>query len=126
MIRNGRGLMPSYNRIEEVERWDIVNYVRGLQGRYPVDTTMARPGVTGNALPSASLSAPTRAAPYFNAVRGVAMGALVGGSRAAGSAPGAAAAPAPASPPSGQRGDTAAAPAPARADTTTARGARRP
>ena len=36
MIRNGRGLMPPYNRIEEMDRWDVVNYVRGLQGRYPV------------------------------------------------------------------------------------------
>src|SRR5690606_8518599 len=27
MIRNGRNLMPSYNRIEESDRWDIVNYV---------------------------------------------------------------------------------------------------
>jgi mono/diheme cytochrome c family protein len=69
MIRNGRGLMPPYNRIEEVERWDVVNYLRGLQGRYTVDTLMAAPGVTGNALPSASVSAPTRPAPYFNAAR---------------------------------------------------------
>jgi mono/diheme cytochrome c family protein len=36
MMRNGRGLMASYNRIPEQERWDVVNYVRGLQGRYPV------------------------------------------------------------------------------------------
>ena len=33
MIRNGRGMMPPYNRIEEMERWDVVNYVRGLQGK---------------------------------------------------------------------------------------------
>ena len=32
MIRNGRGAMPSYNRIEEMDRWDVVNYVRALQG----------------------------------------------------------------------------------------------
>jgi mono/diheme cytochrome c family protein len=69
MIRNGRGLMPSYNRIEELERWDVVNYVRGLQGRYAVDTAMARPGVTGDALPGASVTAPTRPAPFFNPVR---------------------------------------------------------
>src|SRR5258708_39511418 len=31
IIRNGRNLMPSYNRIEEPDRWDIVNYVRTLQ-----------------------------------------------------------------------------------------------
>jgi mono/diheme cytochrome c family protein len=69
MIRNGRGLMPSYNRLEELERWDVVNYIRGLQGRFPVDTTMPPPGVTGNALPGASVTAPTRPAPYFNALR---------------------------------------------------------
>lgn len=38
MLRNGRGLMASFNRIPERERWDVVNYVRGLQGRYPVPT----------------------------------------------------------------------------------------
>src|SRR5947209_3464617 len=31
MIRNGRGLMPPYNRVEEMDRWDVVNYVRALQ-----------------------------------------------------------------------------------------------
>ena len=36
MMRNGRGLMSSFNRIPEQERWDVVNYIRGLQGRYPV------------------------------------------------------------------------------------------
>jgi mono/diheme cytochrome c family protein len=38
MMRNGRGLMASFNRIPERERWDVVNYVRGLQGKYPVPT----------------------------------------------------------------------------------------
>ena len=38
MLRNGRGLMANFNRIPERERWDVVNYVRGLQGRYPVAT----------------------------------------------------------------------------------------
>ena len=74
IIRNGRGLMPSYNRIEELERWDVVNYVRGLQGRYPVDTTMALPGVTGDALPGPTPRAPTQPAPFFNPVRGTAVG----------------------------------------------------
>src|SRR5205814_8173990 len=32
MIRNGRGLMPPYNRIDEMDRWDGVNYRRALQG----------------------------------------------------------------------------------------------
>jgi mono/diheme cytochrome c family protein len=74
MIRNGRGLMPSYNRIEERERWDVVNYLRGLQGRYPVDTTMAPPGVAGDALPAASTTAPTRPAPFFNPARAATAG----------------------------------------------------
>ncbi|WKW12591.1 cytochrome c [Pseudogemmatithrix spongiicola] len=36
MLRNGRGLMSNFNRIPERERWDVVNYVRGLQGKYDV------------------------------------------------------------------------------------------
>ena len=32
MLRNGRGLMPPQNRIPEEMRWDVVNYVRELQG----------------------------------------------------------------------------------------------
>jgi mono/diheme cytochrome c family protein len=107
MIRNGRGLMPTYNRIEERERWDVVSYVRGLQGRYQVDTTMAAPGVTGGALPSASADAPTRPAPFFNPMR-----AATG-----------AAQPAPA-PAQGTAADSAAASAPR--DTTAGRGGRRP
>jgi hypothetical protein len=99
--------MPTYNRIEELERWDVVNYVRGLQGRYPVDTTIAPPGLTGDALPAASATAPTRPAPFFNAVR-----ATVGAGQAA-----------PASP-RGASGDTAA--MPVARDTTAARGGRRP
>src|SRR5438094_9596224 len=45
MIRNGRGLMPTYNRIEEPDRWDIVNYVRSLQGKFgaPPDTSHGLP-----------------------------------------------------------------------------------
>jgi mono/diheme cytochrome c family protein len=115
MIRNGRGLMPPYNRIEELERWDVVNYVRGLQGRFQVDTVMAAPGVTGNALPGASGSAPTRPAPFFNAVRqGAAAAATLGAQPgAAAEHPAAVARPA---------DTTAAAPS----DTGTARGGRRP
>ena len=127
MIRNGRGLMPSYNRIEELERWDIVNYLRGLQGRYPVDTTAPRPGVTGTALPSATISAPTRPAPYFNAVRHAPAGARLGaGAAPAPSAPGG---PAPAQTAAPSDSTAARAPAPppaARPDSTAARGARRP
>jgi mono/diheme cytochrome c family protein len=68
MIRNGRGLMPPYNRIEEPDRWDVVNYVRTLQGRGAAapDTSHGRPGETGLLVPGASISAPTRPAPYYN------------------------------------------------------------
>jgi mono/diheme cytochrome c family protein len=63
MIRNGRGLMPNYNRIEESDRWDVVNYVRGLQGRHTVQTgPVGRPGETGDAVPRATTLGPTRPA----------------------------------------------------------------
>ncbi len=67
MIRNGRGLMPTYNRIEHMDRWDVVNYVRGLQGRLgravptgPVGT----PGETGTKVPGATMTGPTRPSPH--------------------------------------------------------------
>ena len=73
IIRNGRGLMPNYNRIEEPDRWDVVNYVRALQGRFPADTTpLAAPGVNGDAVPGATFTAPTRPAPYAPQARGLA------------------------------------------------------
>jgi len=78
MIRNGRGLMPSYNRIEDPDRWDVVNYVRGLQGRAGRQVAtgpLAAPGVTGDKLPGASRTAPTLPAPFMdsrNRVRGFA------------------------------------------------------
>lgn len=60
MMRNGRGLMPSQNRIPEHDRWDVVNYIRGLQGRYPVVTgPVGFPGQTGTALPGHSAVGPT-------------------------------------------------------------------
>ena len=66
MIRNGRGLMPSYNRIEELDRWDVVNYVRGLQGRYAVQTgPVGLPGETGDKVPGYSEMGPTRPSPYY-------------------------------------------------------------
>jgi mono/diheme cytochrome c family protein len=67
MIRNGRGLMPTYNRIEEPDRWDVVNYLRALQGRYGAapDTAHGRPGETGALVPGASVTAPTRPAPFY-------------------------------------------------------------
>src|SRR5258705_6512594 len=48
VIRNGKGIMPSYNRIEEPDRWDIVNYLRALQGKIAIaaDTLHCHPGQT--------------------------------------------------------------------------------
>ena len=68
MIRNGRNTMPSYNRIEERDRWDVVNYVRALQGlvtgvafeRGP----LAMPGVSGDKVPGATTIGPSRAIPH--------------------------------------------------------------
>jgi len=74
MIRNGRGLMPPYNRIEDADRWDVVNYVRGLQGaggRTVAVGPLAAPGVTGDKLPGPSRMGPTRPAP-FTSPRGAA------------------------------------------------------
>ena len=66
MIRNGRGLMPPYNRIEEPDRWDVVNYLRALQsgGAGVEKGPLATPGVTGDKLPGATRTAPTRGAPF--------------------------------------------------------------
>jgi mono/diheme cytochrome c family protein len=67
MIRNGRGLMPPYNRIEEADRWDVVNYLRGLQGslgRTVPTGALAAPGVTGDKVPGLTRTAPTRPAPF--------------------------------------------------------------
>ena len=70
MIRNGRVFMPSYNRIEEPDRWDIINYLRTLQGKtgFAVDTTHGRPGETGALVPAASQQGPTRPSPYNQAI----------------------------------------------------------
>jgi mono/diheme cytochrome c family protein len=69
MIRNGRGLMPTYNRIEELDRWDVVNYLRGLQGRYAVVTgPVGLPGETGDKVPGFSQMGPTRPSPYYKHV----------------------------------------------------------
>ena len=66
MMRNGRGLMPSYNRIEELDRWDVVNYLRGLQGRYQVVVgPVGLPGETGDKVPGYSQLGPTRPSPYY-------------------------------------------------------------
>ena len=121
IIRNGRGNMATYNRIPETERWDVINYVRGLQGRHQVVTAPAGvPGETGATLPSATPEAPTRPAPYYNNRIGSQAGIRLGA--------GAAAAAAGATVPAGTdttitspAGSTPTAPAavPAAADTTT-------
>jgi mono/diheme cytochrome c family protein len=69
MMRNGRGLMPPYNRIEEPDRWDVVNYLRGLQGKYPVVAgPVGRPGETGDKLPGATRLGPSMPRRYFHPV----------------------------------------------------------
>lgn len=73
MIRNGRGAMPTYNRIEEMDRWDVVNYVRALQGTVSIPVgvgPLAVPGVTGRWVPGATVTAPTRPAPFLPPARG--------------------------------------------------------
>lgn len=70
MIRNGRGLMPTYNRIEDPDRWDVVNYLRGLQGmagRQVETGPLAAPGVTGDKLPGFTRTAPQRPSPFMDA-----------------------------------------------------------
>jgi mono/diheme cytochrome c family protein len=67
MIRNGRGLMPNYNRIEETDRWDVVNYVRGLQGtagRQVAIGPLGYPGQGGWTVPGHGTVGPTRPAPH--------------------------------------------------------------
>lgn len=68
MMRNGKGAMPSYNRINQFDRWDIVNYVRALQGKGTIkaDTTRAGyAGQNGATVPRASHVAPTVPAPFY-------------------------------------------------------------
>lgn len=67
MIRNGRGNMPPYNRIEEKDRWDVVNYIRGLQGKLPAPVPtgqLAVPGFNGPAVPGPTTLGPTRPVPH--------------------------------------------------------------
>lgn len=68
LMRNGRGLMPNYNRIDEMDRWDVVNYVRGLQGMaggLTVETgPLGEPGEGGDLVPRGTEIAPTRPAPH--------------------------------------------------------------
>jgi mono/diheme cytochrome c family protein len=81
MIRNGRGLMPPYNRIEEPDRWDVINYLRALQGGATnvAVGAVAAPGVTGDKLPGATRLGPTRQAPFMGP-NGRIVGAMSSGS----------------------------------------------
>lgn len=77
MMRNGRGLMPTYNRIEEMDRWDVVNYVRALQG--VVSNTagtgpVGYPGQNGATVPGYTATAPSLPAPVWREPRGAAGG----------------------------------------------------
>lgn len=76
IIRNGRGLMPPYNRIEERERWDLINYLRAVQGGTAPTIVLGRPGETGPLVPGATISAPTRPAPYAKPAAPTAPGAM--------------------------------------------------
>lgn len=70
MMRNGRGLMPSYARIEEADRWDVVNYVRALQGRTsipPVIGPLGMPGQNGTTVPRSTATAPGKGSPFMPA-----------------------------------------------------------
>ena len=92
IMRNGRGAMPAYNRIEEPDRWDVVNYVRGLQGRHQVAVgPVGLPGETGDKVPGYSQMGPTRPSPYWHRV-----GAQAGPTRSGAAAPASPAATAPA------------------------------
>jgi mono/diheme cytochrome c family protein len=67
MMRNGRGLMPSYARIEEADRWDVVNYVRALQGKTDIKPIIGAPGMpgqNGTTVPRASATAPGVPSPF--------------------------------------------------------------
>lgn len=73
MMRNGRGSMPSYNRVEEMDRWDVVNYIRALQSTVADSVPtgpLAMPGVTGRWVPGYTRTAPTRPAPFVPPAEG--------------------------------------------------------
>ncbi|MCC6241302.1 MAG: cytochrome c [Gemmatimonadaceae bacterium] len=64
MIRNGRGVMASYNRIEESDRWDVANYVKALHAGTADTVPVGYPGQNGTTVPGPSLTAPTKPAPH--------------------------------------------------------------
>ncbi len=67
MMRNGRGSMPAYPHIEEMDRWDVVNYVRALQGSSPIPHGIGPagyPGQNGTTVPGYTRMAPSKSAPF--------------------------------------------------------------
>ena len=64
IIRNGRGVMPNYNRIEEADRWDVANYVKALQDGTADTTQAGYPGQNGTTVPGPSQTAPQVPAKY--------------------------------------------------------------
>lgn len=67
IMRNGRGIMPSYARIEEADRWDVVNYVRALQAGTAITGPHGMPGQNGATVPRASATAPQLPSPFVPA-----------------------------------------------------------
>ena len=68
ILRQGRGLMPSYgSRVNPAERWDVINYVRSLQGlkeHVLKSTTAAASPATAPVAPApVAPAAPAPAAP---------------------------------------------------------------
>ncbi|MBW3660513.1 MAG: cytochrome c [Gemmatimonadetes bacterium] len=57
LITQGRGLMPSYERIPETARWDLVNYLRTMEAA-PADTAAARASGGASAADTAAGGAP--------------------------------------------------------------------
>jgi mono/diheme cytochrome c family protein len=64
IIRNGRGSMPSYARIEEVNRWDVANYVRALQAGTAEIGPYGMPGQNGTTVPRSTATAPQVPVPF--------------------------------------------------------------
>ncbi len=67
IMRNGRASMPAYARIEEADRWDVVNYVRALQAGTAVTGPHGMPGQNGATVPRASATAPGLPSPFVPA-----------------------------------------------------------
>jgi mono/diheme cytochrome c family protein len=60
MLRNGRGLMPTYNRIEEMDRWDVVNYVARSRASSRTRPGWARSAIRGRTAPPCRATPPPR------------------------------------------------------------------